>query len=186
MESLLKTNLYILKIDVVLAKKETYATVGQKSIRTAIKLGELGVTDHDVIALCTKVTLDTIIPIIAGFYIGAKVANLDPLQSLRQTKHLLSLVTPKIIFVDISSLPVIEESLKQTNLKSKIVVFGNLEPYLSFNEFLQPRTTETDFQPAKVNINDTAVIFFSSGTTGLSKAICHSHSSFLNMIYVIQ
>lgn len=139
-----------------------------------------------MIVLCTKVTLDNVIPIIATFYIGAKVANLDPTLSERNTTHLLTLVSPKIIFVEEESVALIENSLKDANLKADIVVFGKGTKYLTFSDFVKVNPKEHTFKPTKVDIHDTSVIFFSSGTTGLPKAICHSNSSFLHVAYSFQ
>ena len=164
-------------------KKETYSDVKQRSVRAALALQNRGVISEDVVVLCTKLTLDNVVPIVASFFLGAKLANLDPSLSVRQTTHLLSLVSPKIIFVEEESLGLIEESLAFANLKAEIVVFGKSSKYSTFSEFVKPQENENKFKPTSVDIHDIAVIFFSSGTTGLPKAICHSHHSFLNVGY---
>ncbi|KAJ3664401.1 hypothetical protein Zmor_008576 [Zophobas morio] len=173
----------ICQIDTRLNKKETYSDVKQRSVRAALALQNRGVISEDVVVLCTKLTLDNVVPIVASFFLGAKLANLDPSLSVRQTTHLLSLVSPKIIFVEEESLGLIEESLAFANLKAEIVVFGKSSKYSTFSEFVKPQENENKFKPTSVDIHDIAVIFFSSGTTGLPKAICHSHHSFLNVGY---
>nr|XP_008190687.2 PREDICTED: probable acyl-activating enzyme 21 [Tribolium castaneum] len=144
-----------------------------------------GITSHDTLVFCSKVTLDTPIPIIASFFLGAKIANLDPTLSPRQTSHLLSIISPKMIFVSESALSLIEESLESANLKTEIVVYdGSTKKYPTFAEFAKPKPNEENFKPVKItNLDETIVMFFSSGTTGLPKAICHSHSSFLHLVY---
>ncbi|RZC34689.1 AMP-binding domain containing protein, partial [Asbolus verrucosus] len=71
----------IFQIDADLRKSETYSSVNQRSVRLAIALQNKGVTSTDVIASCSKSTLDNVIPIIASSYIGSKVTNLDPTSS---------------------------------------------------------------------------------------------------------
>ncbi|XP_044269360.1 4-coumarate--CoA ligase 1-like [Tribolium madens] len=173
----------ICQIDASSDTKETYQSVKKRSVRVALELLNRGVTSDDVVVLCTKITLDNVIPIISTFFIGAKIANLDPTLSARHTTHLLTLVSPKIIFVEEESVSLIEDSLKCANLTADIVVFGKSLKYPTFDHFAKPKPNENTFEPRKVNISDTSIIFFSSGTTGLPKAICHSHSSFLHVAH---
>ncbi|XP_044258783.1 4-coumarate--CoA ligase 1-like [Tribolium madens] len=171
----------ICQIDAKTDKSETFLSVKQRSVRVALEMQSRGITPNDVILTCSRVTLDTPIPIIAAFYLGVKVANSDPTLSVTQTAHMLSLVTPRMIFVEETSINIIEESLKHANLHSEIVVFGKSDKYPTLDHFDQPKEDEDKFHPLSVNIHDTGVMFFSSGTTGLPKAICHSHFSFLNL-----
>lgn len=134
-----------------------------------------------MVAFCSYNSVDNIIPIISSLYLGAKVVSLDPTLSIRQTNHLLSLVSPRFIFVEEESVPLIEKSLNETKLNSEIVVIGKSTKYLTFSDLLIPSLNENEFRPEKVDIHDGAVMFFSSGTTGLPKAIYHSHYSFLQM-----
>lgn len=180
-----------MKVDGTIDATETYSSVKQRSTRVAISLQKRGITSKDVIVFCTGHTLDTVIPMLATFYLGAKVANLDPSLSVRQTQHLISLVSPKIIFVEENSVELIENSLKQANLHSgtEIIVYGHSEKYSTLSELTQPQKNEDDFKPPGVDLNEVALIFFSSGTTGLPKAICHSHKSFMHtgctLMYVV-
>ncbi|EFA00290.1 uncharacterized protein LOC658566 [Tribolium castaneum] len=165
---------------------ESYSSVKQRSTRVAIALQERGITSKDVIAFCTGNTLDTVIPILATFYLGAKVANLDPSLSVRQTQHLIALVSPKIIFVEENAVELIENSLKQTSVKTEIIVYGRSGKYTSLGDLIQPRKNEATFRPPGVDLNEVALIFFSSGTTGLPKAICHSHKTCMLMGCTLQ
>ncbi|EFA00289.1 uncharacterized protein LOC657935 [Tribolium castaneum] len=171
----------ICHIDADLDQSETYSSVKQRTTRLAINLKKKGINSKDVVAFCSYNSLDNTIPIISSLYLGAKVANLDPTLSTRQTKHLLSLVSPRLIFVGEESVPLIEKCLSEANLNSEIVVFGNSTKYDTFSDLLAPSLEEKTFRPEKVDIHDIAVMFFSSGTTGLPKAICHSHYSFLQL-----
>ncbi|RZC36036.1 4-coumarate--CoA ligase 1-like, partial [Asbolus verrucosus] len=164
----------ISQVDATIDMSETYSSVKQRSIRIAIALQAKGVTSSDVIVSCSNNTIDNMIPLIASLYLGAKIANLDSTLSVRTTRHLLNLVSPKIIFVEECFIDLIEKSLKDTNLKTEIIVFGESINYVTFSELVKPKPNEDKFRPADVNVHDAAVLFFSSGTTGLPKAICHS------------
>jgi acyl-CoA synthetase (AMP-forming)/AMP-acid ligase II len=73
-----------------------------------MQLQTRGITSKDVVAFCSSNTLDNAIPIIGATYLGARVANLEPSLSVRHVRHLLSIVTPKIIFVEESVVNLID------------------------------------------------------------------------------
>lgn len=165
-------------------KHESFSSVKQRSVRVAMELQKRGITSKDTLVFCSKVTLDTPIPIIASFFLGAKITNLDPTLSVRQTSHLLAIVAPTMIFVSNSCLSLIEESLKEAKLNCKIVVYENSTKYPTFSDFVKPKVGEDNFKPVQVaSLDDPIVLFFSSGTTGLPKAIAHTHTSFLHLVY---
>ena len=150
-----------------------------RSIRVALALQKKRITSADVVILCSANTLDNTIPLLAASYLGAKVANLEPSLSVRHTQHLLALVTPKLIFVEEAAVGLIEESLISSSFDTEIVVFGQSEKYVRFSDLVVPQEGEEEFRPVEVDVEDVALMLFSSGTTGLPKAICHSHRSFL-------
>jgi 4-coumarate--CoA ligase len=135
------------------------------------------------VVVCSSMTLDAAIPNVASFFLGAKVANLDPSLSVKQTSHLIGLVSPKVIFVEEASVPLIEESLRSANHKTEIIVFGKSSQYSTFSDLDTPQAEEESFRPVEVGTQDVVIMLFSSGTTGLPKAICHSHHSFMQMSF---
>ncbi|XP_063922941.1 uncharacterized protein LOC135137259 isoform X2 [Zophobas morio] len=162
---------------------ESYASVRKRSTRVAIEMQKRGITFEDVVVTCSSSTIDTAIPIIATFYLGAKIANLDITLSVRQVTHLLSLVSPKMIFVEESAIGLIEKGLENASLETEIVVFGESSKYSTFSDFVKFQETEDQFEPVVVDLEEIAVILFSSGTTGLPKAVCHSNRSVLNFTF---
>ncbi|RZC37650.1 AMP-binding domain containing protein [Asbolus verrucosus] len=55
-------------IDATIYQRESYFSMKQRSTGVALELQKRGITCKDVIVLCTKVTLDNVIPILASFY----------------------------------------------------------------------------------------------------------------------
>ncbi|KRT82221.1 AMP-binding protein [Oryctes borbonicus] len=127
--------------------------------------------------------MDSVVPVVGSIYINAINVTLDPSVSLRDTTHLLKLVRPKLILVEESSIELIESALKESNFETEVIVMGNSSKYLTYSEFLTPKEGENKFIPSEVdNIKNTAIIFFSSGTTGLPKGIEIPHSSVIYMV----
>ncbi|CAH1119888.1 unnamed protein product [Phaedon cochleariae] len=161
-------------------EEDTYSDVLTRCIRTALHLQQRGLTKDDIVILCTNNHKNSCVPFIASLFIGVPVASLDPSLSVMDTSHLLREVKPRIIFVIPKALELIEISLQEAGAESDIVVFGKTDKYTDFSEFLEPCEDEAKFVPAPVdNLQETALILFSSGTTGLPKGILIHHYALL-------
>ncbi|KAG5877740.1 hypothetical protein JTB14_005975 [Gonioctena quinquepunctata] len=154
----------------------TYGELLKRCVKTALRLKERGLSKDDVIMLCSDNHGNSCVPFIAGIFLGIPVSSLDPHLSVLDTIHLLKQVTPSILFVVPSALELVESSLKAAEIDIEIVVFGESEKHTEFSEFLEHHKDEETFSPEPVlSLHETAVIFFSSGTTGLPKGIMISY-----------
>ncbi|KAF2888325.1 hypothetical protein ILUMI_17848 [Ignelater luminosus] len=168
------------QIDALSGEKDTFSSLLQRCIRTAITMRSKGITPDDTVALCTFNHLNGVVPYISSIFIGAKAAALDPTLSLVDTTHLLKQVTPKIIFVVPQAIELIEKAAEEISSDVEIVVFGETEKHTKFSDFLQPKDGEDSFEPvAPKSLFDTAIILFSSGTSGMPKGICLTHYGLL-------
>ncbi|XP_018564721.1 4-coumarate--CoA ligase 1 [Anoplophora glabripennis] len=182
-ESLKKHSNRILQYLADTDETDTQGQVLKRSIRTAMKLKEKGITKDDIVSSCSHNHKNSIIPFIASLFLGIKTAHFDPNLSHLETIHLLKLIKPRIIFVDLESLPLMEKCLKESQVNTELVVFGESEKYSNFNGYLEPSVEEDKFRPvAADNVMETAIILFSSGTTDLPKGICISHYGILGQI----
>lgn len=77
-----------------------------------------------------------------------------------------------------------EEAVKELSEKAEIVVFGETDKHTPFSDFLQPREEENSFQLVlPKDLKETALMFFSSGTSGFPKCVCVSHYAFMKQVY---
>lgn len=170
--------------------QDTYESLLSRCIRTSLKMKSDGLTENDIVCLCTYNHCDSFVPFIAASFLSIKIASLDPTLSVADVSYLLNQVKPAIIFFVPESVELIEQSLQETDfLKPKLVVFGETDTYEPFSNYLVQNSDEAHFKPVHTKAEDTAVIFFSSGTTGFPKGICQNSYALLaqafNVMYVV-
>ncbi|CAG9816375.1 unnamed protein product [Phaedon cochleariae] len=172
----------IAQIDADRDQTDTFSSLLQRSIRTAIALSKRGIKRGDIVTGCSNNHLDACVPILASFFLGAVPCSLDPALSKFEMQELVSQVRPKIVFAIEECVGEMERCLGEANLDSEIVVFGEKHPeHSSFSEFLLEQEDEETFKPIFVeNPKDTAIIYFSSGTSGFPKGVCINHHYFYN------
>lgn len=157
---------------------DTYSELFTRCIRTALKLKKMGIKPGDIVGVCSHNHINNCVPNIAAQMIGAITTNYDFYYTHTAFSRLLQLTQPKILFLSSNAAPNIKKALLDTNFKTKLIIF---ESDIDFSEFLQPDDEENTFQPYRVTNNkDTAIILYSSGTTGPPKGICIHHFGILS------
>lgn len=161
---------------------ETYESVKLRSIRTALELQKRGLQPDDHILICSENSLDNIIPLFGALFLGARVSFLDPVLALRYCKYGIEMVKPKFIFASLKSVQLIEECILDHDEKPQLIVFGKESKYPDFSEFCLAKSKEEEdkFKPLEVHCRKTALVYFSSGTTGLPKGIELNHYGLIN------
>lgn len=167
-----------LKIDAVTGKQETYGELLNRSCKTAAAMKQRGIKERDIVMFCSYNHMDVCVPYIATFWLGAIPTAVDPSMTLDELVYLLNLVKPKMIFVVSEAVNLIESALNTIGLQPEIIVFGQ-----TFSKCLESGQVEENFAPYELkDSKETAVILFSSGTTGSPKGICLNHYAFLNIL----
>lgn len=166
-------------------EEDTYGSLLQRSVRTALKLKSKGYDKDDIMCLCSNNHINSVVPFLAASYLTMKVCSLDPSLSQADVTHLIRLVKPSIFFVIEKSKQMIQNALTEIGIDAEIVVYNDA----TFDEYLEESEEEESFEPSLASsLHDTAVIIFSSGTTGMPKGICQSHYAIIaqsvNMLYL--
>ncbi|CAH1975492.1 unnamed protein product [Acanthoscelides obtectus] len=161
---------------------DTYGALLTRCVRVAMKLQELDIGEDDIVGACTHNHRNSCVPFIASTFIGAIPVTFDPAISDIDTVSLLRLMQPKVIFISQEMLKDFETYMEKAQVKpAYTIVFGESRgQYMSFDEFLKPNIKERQFKVYETsNPKKTAVVVFSSGTTGLPKGICLNHYTLL-------
>ncbi|KAF5307573.1 hypothetical protein FQR65_LT06791 [Abscondita terminalis] len=178
-DCMLRNKEKIAQICAVTGETLTYGDILKRSIRVAINLRKRGVEPGDVVAISIYTHTHSTIIVTASLFLGAVVVGIDEDLPKEDIHELLQQVTPKIVFV----IDKVLESIISTKaiVNSCIVLVDSVKAqYTSFDEYLEPQADEDTFQPFTVtSLQDTAVIFFTSGTTGLPKGFTRSHLSLI-------
>lgn len=99
----------------------------------------------------------------------------------------MQLVKPKIIFACESSVDVLLEAVRSQNSQIKIIVFGRHPQVESLTDIMS-RQSDVDvrkYKPREIEnpMHDTAIILFSSGTSGLPKAVTHCYGKAIDNFF---
>lgn len=178
--------LIVPKIDAETGAVDTFGVLLKASIRIAIELKTRGITNEDIVGLCSSNNAFSCLPFYASMFIGAKFTAFDPGLSQMDMKHLLKVISPKVIFVEPCALEVIEGSMWIDEIRNMeiVVLGGKSKNHATIDDFLEAKVDEEYFEPTPVeNADRTAVIVCSSGTTGFPKGVEHSHRVFLNKVH---
>lgn len=154
----------------------------QRCIRVALHLKKRGVTPEDVVAPATGNHLNTAVAFVAPLFVGAKLACIDASTTPADVLSMVNLTKPKVILACKEYEEKLEAVIKDANSETELVIFGETERNTPFEDLLKPLSQEEEdnFKPYETSdLDSTAVVIFSSGSTGAPKGICMSHYSIL-------
>ena len=139
----------------------TYRDLADMVNRSAAQLASHGVTRGSRIALSAGISPEFVAAVFAAFHLGAAVVMVSTAWRDREVDHALTLTEPTHFITDGSG---------ATDIARRITD----RPVLHVDD-LRLAPVAAPQPPAAVDLDDVIVMVFSSGTTGLPKAVRHTH-----------
>ncbi|KIH63088.1 hypothetical protein ANCDUO_06619 [Ancylostoma duodenale] len=136
-------------------------------------LHQRGIEKGTVVATHCGNSIDFILMCMAAIDLGAIIVPMNPASTLFEIEKYLIVCKVEHIVIEPEYLPKIKELLERPTFKKISIIPLEQLRGLQENEPVPPKI-ETDLHG-----DETAFIFFSSGTTGPPKAIRHSHRTLL-------
>jgi long-chain acyl-CoA synthetase len=130
-------------------------------------LASRGIGRHDRVAVMTSNRPEFVIAVEAVSKLGAAAVLLSPAWKALEVAHAIELTRPAHAIADGEAAPLLAEHLDD----DRVI---DVDAPSSVEVLSAGRTTRP---PAEVGATDESVLVFSSGTTGLPKAVRHTHRS---------
>ncbi|KIL66830.1 hypothetical protein M378DRAFT_177655 [Amanita muscaria Koide BX008] len=146
----------------------------------------LSASKNDMIGIMSENCMDYVTFAHACFYIATPFALISSHSKPFELKHTLALSKATCLFIDEKFLPTALPIAKEIGLPSEriFVMTGNVPGHKSFAQLIDEaqskRTKILGVQPVKKDM--LAYILFSSGTTGLPKAVMINQGNLLSML----
>ncbi|XP_013164133.1 PREDICTED: luciferin 4-monooxygenase-like [Papilio xuthus] len=161
--------------------KMSYGEMAQMSVDIALSLTRIGVR-KDVICICSEKRMEFIPTLIGILCVGATFTTADISCKNASILCRINMTRPKIMFCSYTTYKIHEETFKSVATLEKIIVYGD-KPVIGcilFENFLTEHAHIEDFLATSVNgWHDTALILYSSGTTGQPKAVPLTHLNYI-------
>ncbi|XP_063821991.1 uncharacterized protein LOC135071999 [Ostrinia nubilalis] len=161
----------------------SYTDLAKKIVNVATSLSKLGVRQGDVVAICSENRIEYLIANIATYYLGAVSTFLNIAYTKDELIHTSNISKPKFAFLSPDAQKLHFDTLKNHTTITKFIVFGDVATTeIGFDKLTLDDPNGSVFPADFYGQAQTALILYSSGTTGLPKGAKITH---LNLIVTV-
>ncbi|KAL7289640.1 hypothetical protein TKK_0016370 [Trichogramma kaykai] len=172
------------QLDVETGETMTHAEMKDLSVRCALWLRKQGVGKDDIVASSTPPMMHDFVPMLSTFYVGAVFNPWYDQYSAAECRDLWALMEPKIMIATDKTIDLLASTAKEAKVDCKFVVIGESSEYPTLAQIMAEQSQrEVDgFVPLEypMGSRQTAVVFFSSGTTGKQKGTMLTYEAMVN------
>ncbi|XP_063702828.1 probable 4-coumarate--CoA ligase 1 [Culicoides brevitarsis] len=168
----------------------TFSELMKRSIQVAEALKEdYGVKFGDVVSIVSKNNPEVSSVVFGCIFNGCVINSLDMLHAQIDFDHLIGLMKPKFVFVEVEVIEKVQSAINKHKLDTTFFCFTDINgkthsgitPVRSFFEKVLDFKVE-DYLPAFVEDTSKQIAFImcSSGSTDVSKGVCLSHAQIIS------
>ncbi|WP_407481716.1 acyl-CoA synthetase [Elizabethkingia meningoseptica] len=166
----------LLWTDGLQTKEYSFQTLSNECNQLLNFLRNKGIQQHDVVLtqmMLEPVTWTSILSVIKG---GLQLIPAAGILGTKDIAYRFEKTLPAVVFANEDNAYKTDEAEKLTGkqIKVKILVDGTRDGWYSLDDIAQE---STEAEAAETHPDDTLFMFFTSGTTGLPKIVCHTQLS---------
>ncbi|MGI9292095.1 MAG: condensation domain-containing protein, partial [Gammaproteobacteria bacterium] len=150
----------------------TYAELNRRANRLSYRLQAMGIGSGKSVALCAERSIDYMAAVLAVLKAGAAVVPVDPVNPPQRLHQIISSAEVELLLLG--------ESLKDSH--GMFSFRGCIVMPLQERYFISPDYPD-DNPLLPVDMSDIAFVMFTSGSTGVPKAVELCHKGFVNYIH---
>ncbi|XP_067204256.1 luciferin 4-monooxygenase-like [Linepithema humile] len=168
---------FVGQVEYETGRQSTFQEMREKSVTCALWLKKQDIKPNDIVAICTNNYFDAYIPFLACLYLSVIANPWDTYLTIIEgnLRYFLNLCRPKVMFVDSDIAAIVYKTATELNFSTKIVVFGEIGRFESLQSILNNNSHKDEINNFHVSRdlkqNHTVMMLFTSGTTGLPKAV---------------
>ncbi len=176
------------KIAIIQGNRQiSYSQLFKKSLYLAREFIEDGLKPGDRVAICLYNQIEFVISFYATLIAGGVVAAVNPTYPAREIKFQFDIASPKIFIGNRKNLTVIQEIISQSDVEKIYLCDESRDFSIQRTDEDESKKKQTknlgDFIIPEIEPDQVAILQFSGGTTGISKAAVGLHRNVIANIF---